>query len=416
METGIPLIDRVQEIYPWYKSEEYKKLEERYGTRVKETLNELILYPIFQFDSINDISQTLQKNKNKYYDLLKDKDVDWWQLIKEISFGLLVTFLKKYRSKKEKSSKSRWKIRLILDSTIIKRWGRKMAYTFNVYNPTDRCYMHAQKLLFFAVCVGKDKFIFPLAPTFITSKQHPNHVSPKVQIKQMLLELNNYVHANGLTLDGVRMVTDSEYSIIEVMKLAKQLGLEFYGALKSSWVVNIDSVDTHVLELKNGCIPKPPKHSHSIGLYYRLNASHNILGDIALLIKPYFCPFTRRLKYSVFLSSNPNVNSNVIHQEHSVRWKIENMFRDFKHVLAIASYHGTYHVAQNASFAISSLRFIFARLSLKVAALSPSLRWNIKNTKFTLTKLSRYIRDHYFLDSKSFKLKRLQYSPLSSVR
>jgi len=65
MNTGIPIIDSVLEIFPWDNSEEYKKITKIYGIEIQQTINELMLMPLLGFESVNDLAKSLNRDKDE---------------------------------------------------------------------------------------------------------------------------------------------------------------------------------------------------------------------------------------------------------------------------------------------------------------------------------------------------------------
>lgn len=411
METGIPLLDRVIEIFPWDKSEEYKKLEQRYGPGIQDILVELILLPVLYFESINDLSESAGRNKNAYYDLLKDPKVNWLLLLQEITWYLFLSLLQIYQSSTDKSFRSRWRIRILVDDTLIRRWSLKMAGVYNIWNSIDKHFMYAQKVVFLAISVGDGKFVFPLVYAFTKPKTAINRAKPVDIVIEILCALHQAAQEQNLTFEGLRLVGDSGYTNKDIVAIARLLGLEFYGSLQAQWKFTLqDGTVIRVGDLKNGHIPARARYCSYFGhKYYRLIAFHPELGKVALCIKPYTEAGTHKLKYWVYVSTNLYVSSVLIDREHTIRWKIEQMFKTFKHTLGIRFYQGIGNIGQSAWFALTCLRFIFVQFSLKLSSRFPSLRWNIRKKKFGFSTMRRYIRNNYILDSKLLKLKRLHY-------
>jgi len=402
-KTEIPIIDRVLEIFPWDNSKEYKKIENRYGEGIKTILEELLLFPILYFDSINDLSESIGRDKNKYYDLFKDPEIDWLLLLQEITWNLFITVLQVYQANEDESFRSRWRIRILMDDTLIRRWSLKMAGVYNTYNHIDKHYMYAQKVVFLAISVGDGKFVFPLVYAFTKKKTHPDYQKTTEIVIDVLDDLYDFVKEHDLTFQGVRIVGDSGYTSKEIVLAAKSMGLEFYGSLSASWnFILEDGRIINVGNLKNGLIPARPRQSSSFkDEYYRLLAYHPILGKVVLCITPYIEAGTHKIKYWVYVCSNPDIGCNLVAQEHTIRWKIEQMFKTFKHNLGIRFYQGISTTGQHAWFALTCLRFIFVQIAFKISSRFPSLRWNIKKKKFGLAKMMRYIRNNYHLSHKS---------------
>ncbi len=408
----IPLLDNVLKIFPWHNSQEYKKLQELYGSGITDVLYELILLPMLRLDSINDLSQVVGNDKNQYYDLLKDPAIHWPLLLQEISFGLFISILRNYQAKPDRSYRSRWRIRILMDDTLLRRWSLKMAGVHNIYNHTDKFYMYAHKLVFLAISIGDGKLVFPLFFHLSLPGDHPQRLPEADQAMNILNALYIAIRREGLCLDGVRLVGDSAYTTKEMVQIARLFGLEYYGSLSGAWHLQLeDGTTISVAALKRGCIATHLRQNNRLpNGYYRLRAFHPDLGKVALCIIPYIEAGTHRLKYSVYVSSNPDLSCVTIRNEHTLRWKIEQMFKTFKYVLGIRFYHGLGNSGQYGWFALTCLRFLFAQLAIKLASRFPSLRWGLPAKKFGLISIIRYIRDHYYIDSKSIRMKRLHYS------
>jgi len=407
-------MDSVLKMFPWDKSKEYQNLVERYGEGIRSVLEELLLLPLLHFDSVNDLSESIGKDKNQYYDLLKDPKINWIKLLQEITWYLFICILRVYQNSESKSFHSRWRIRILLDDTLIRRWSLKMAGVYNLYNHIDKHYMYAQKVVFLAVSIGDGKFVFPLVYAFTEPKTHPIHQKHTQIAVDILSALYEFTKEQGLTFQGLRLVGDSGYTSKVIVSAAKTMGLEFYGSLTASWTLILQDGSTiGVKSLKNGRIPaQARKNSYFEKEYYRLIAYHPDLGVVALSITPYIEAGTHETKYWAYVCSNPDIACHLIIREHTIRWKIEQMFKTFKHNIGIRFYQGISISGQHAWFALTCLRFIFVQFAFKISSRHPSLRWNISHKKFGLAAMMRYIRNHYRLSFNSKRDKRLHYSLL----
>lgn len=412
-KIGIPIIDSVLEIFDWSKSEEYKKIEERYGEAVKQILVELILLPLLKFESINDMAQAIGRHPNEYYDLLKDRKIDWMWLLIEFTQYFFLSLLKVYQKSESRSFQSRWRIRIAIDDTLIRRWSRKMGGSHCVWNYIDKYYMYGQNILCLAVIVGKDKFVFPLLCEISDSRCFVLRRTKTERVIEALQDLHKAAQEEGLSFQGLRLVSDSSYSTEDIVKTAKELGFKYVGTAKSKWNFTLkDGTEIKCSDLHKGNIPEKVRQSSRITPeYYRLIAYHATLGTLVLCI--FACSQTDRSKYQrywVYISPDLDMDCISVYREQKIRWKIETMFKTFKRTLGIRFYQGISRIGQNAWFALTCLRFIFVQLAFKVSSRFPSLRWNILKKRFGLSTLIRYIRDHYHLDSKYFGIKRLHYS------
>jgi hypothetical protein len=409
---GIPIIDKVLKILPWDKSKELKKVEKIYGIEGKEQFLELLLIPFVGLESINDLAESTGQNKDKYYKMLRNEKINWKALLQEITLHLFLVLLEKYQKSKSESTKSRWRPRIIFDDTLIRHWSLSMANVFNRWNYVDKHYMYAQKLVFMVVVIGDNKLSFPLMFDFISSKKCEDYKSNVEISLDMLRSLHNIVKSHHLCLDGVRITCDSGFTNHEIFNLSVELGLQFYGSLQSKWIFTLsDGTSISVRDLKNGSIPTRARVSPKMKReYYRLLASHPKLGNIVLCIVPYYQPGKTEPLYWVYCCSYVDIDCVTIYKEHQIRWAIERMFKNLKQYLGIFSYQGLSSSAHDAWLTLTALRFLFFQVTLKVAARFPSLRSNIPLSKFGFAALFRYIRDHFVLDSKLRKIKRLHYS------
>lgn len=411
MNTGIPLIDKVLEIFPWDKCKELEKIEKLYYPDIRQILIELILLPILAFESINDMAASIGRSKDKYYEILKHPEIDWKAVFQEITLNLFLAFLYLYANSTDPSFKSRWRIRLILDDTLMRRWSLLIANAFNFWNHVDNHYMYGQKPVFFIAVVGEDKFVFPLMFEFVLSAACQNRLTHVEIANEMLNQLNAVAIAAGLSLQGVRLTGDSGYTNKKIFHTAVEMGVEFYGSLSSSWKFTLDDgTPVSIGDLKKGNIPARMRQSGRMGReYYRLYLNHPDLGRVIVIVVPYHEVGTDKTKYWAYLCSKTDVDCLRVSKEHHLRWKIEGMFRAFKKNLGVCFYQGISETGQTAWFALTGLRFIFLRFAFKIAARCPSLRWHIPMPKFGFARLTRYIRDNFVLVSKRFRIKCLHY-------
>lgn len=411
MNTGIPLFDRVLEIFPWGKCKEIEKIEKSVSPDVRQLLIELMLLPILGFQSINDMANSIGRSKDKYYELLKNPGIDWKALFEEITLNLFLTFLEFCKSSQDPSFKSRWQIRLILDDTLMRRWSVLVANTFNFWNHVDDHYMYAQKPVFLIVVIGENKLTFPLMFDFVLSKACENRLTHVEIAQEMLEQLNALAIDRGLSLEGVRLTCDSGYTNKRLYRLVVAMGMTFYGSLSSGWNFTLfDGTTISIGELKNGEIPAQSRQSGRMNReYYRLYLRHPDLGNVLVVVVPYIEAGTLKTKYWAYLCSDTNVDCPRVSKEHHLRWKIEAMFRLFKKNLGACFYQGISEIGQNAWFALTGLRFLFIKLVFKIAARFPSLRWHVSMAKFGFARLFRYIRDNFVIVSKIFKINHLHY-------
>lgn len=411
--VGIPIIDSVLKMFPWDKVEEYEKLEERYGTEVKEVLAELILFPLLGFESINDLAQSTGRDKNEYYDLVKDHKVNWLLLLQEFTWYFFLKILQVYQHSKSPSFRSRWRIHIMVDDTLIRRWNNKMYGSFHLWNYVDKHWMYGQKLILLAVAIGKDKLVFPLFCAISDSRCFAIRRTSTEKVIEALKLLHQAAKEEGLSFKGVRLVGDSGYTNEDIKKLAEELELQYFGTAKAKWDFTLDDgTKLKCGDLQHGAIPEKIRQSARIGrFYYRLIATHATLGRVALCIFPCGKKATaKKIRFWVYLSTDLDADCITIFREHKIRWKIEQMFKTFKHALGLRFYQGIGSPGQNAWFALTCLRFLFVQVAFKLASRFPSLRWHLPKRFFGVSRFMRYIRDHYKLDSKSISAKRLHYS------
>lgn len=418
MNTGIPLLDKVLEIFPWCKSEELKKMEKLYSFDVRQLLAELILLPILGFKSICDMAESLGRSKDQYYEVLKNSEIDWKVFFQEITLNLFLTMLELYENSDDPSFKSRWRLRLILDDTLMRRWSLHLANTFNIWNHVDKHYMYAQKPVFLIVVVGDEKLMFPLMFDFVLSKECRNRLTHIEIAIDMLQQLRDAAVDADFSLRGVRLTCDSGYTNKDIFWTAVNMGIEMYGSLSSPWKFFLeDGSQISIADLKKGEIPAPMRQTGRMNReYYRLHLYHPDLGNVVVVVVPYKETGTCKIKYWAYLCSKSQVDSVTICREHHIRWKIEGMFREFKKSLGGRFYQGISEIAQNAWFALTSLRFLFLRFVYKIAARFSSLRWHIPMRKFGFARFTRYLRDNFVLVSKIFQLKRLHYCIVKELK
>ncbi len=362
MNIGIPIIDSVLEIFPWDNSEEYKKITKIYGIKIQQTINELMLMPLLGFESVNDLAKSLNRDKDEYYNLLKNSKIDWMKLQQEFSLEFFMSLLRQYQNHKDPSYRSRWRMSLILDDTMIKRWNIKMAGSFKTYNYMEKRYIKGQTIVFLAVAIEK-KFIFPLLCAFVDSKDYAVKQTRHQKVEKTLKKLYQYILDEGLSFDGLRLCGDSSYTNETIANLAKELKLEFVGTAKGKYDFTLDDgSEIKCSELQHGNIPSEPRQSSKIDIpYYRLFAHHSTLGRVVLCIYPCTkkTEENQKIKYWVYLSTSTNLDCISIYRQQKLRWKIEAMFRNFKQYLGIQCYHGIGIYGQQAWLALSCIRFIF---------------------------------------------------------
>ena len=450
---NIPLLDIILENLPWNKSKEYEKLEGKYGVEVKKTIWDLIVYPLLKIESIPDLAYSVNRNKNDYYDLMKDQSVDWLKLLQEITYAIFLSILIVYHNNTDESWRSRHRIRLITDDTILRRFSKYIAESHKVYNSIDHYFCNGQKMLVLAVSIGEDHLMFPI----LSSIQHTgnNGETSVATIAQAIDTLCESVKRDGLSMEiedlsmeGVRLVGDSAFSCGEIAKVSRKHGLQFYGTARASWVFTLpDGTKITCGELKRGEIPKGmnKRYSSELGTYYyRCTVSHETLGDIALAIiqlpqkegsgkasknkkkkggkkkrgkknNKKTVKKTKPMRFYVHFSTDLNVRCAVMVREHRLRVAIELMFKYMKHVLAIKSCQCVSGVAQNAWIALTALRFLLARLMVQFTKRYPSLRGDLSNSQCSLRYILRYFRNNYHLSATSLEIKHLHYDFVSRV-
>ena len=413
VKTGIPIIDSVIETFPWDKSEEYEKLQERYGPEVEDVLAELILLPLLNFDSVNDMADATGRNKNDYYDLLKDHKIDWMRLLQEFTWHFFLAALQVFQHSKSESFRSRWRLHILVDDTLLRRWSNKMYGSFHLWNYVDKHWMSGQKLVVLAVTVGKDKFSFPLLCAISDATCFAVRRTTTEKVIEALNSLHQAAVDEGLSFAGVRLVGDSGYTSDDIATTAKKLGLQYFGAAKAAWNFTLaDGTTIKCGDLQHGAIPEKVRHSSRMDRrYYRLIVTHATLGRVALCI--FSChkkAVGKKIRFWVYLSTDTSANCITIFRTHKVRWKIEQMFRTFKHGLGLRFYQGIGKIGQQAWFALTCLRLILVRLAIKLGYRHPSLRWHIPRRNWGLSRCFRFIGNHYCLDLNYFGKKRLHYA------
>jgi hypothetical protein len=283
---------------------------------------------LFKLFNPNQVARTLGIDENKLY-----RQMDTWSIYKlrkmVIEFGCqkAIEEIKKLQGKSA-ATRSRYRVSLCIDDTVIDRYGKVISLTYSWYSGRWKKTVKGQNIISIVLKIGD--LIIPLATRPVSKQGRGNTSKPKV-FKNMLEEVIEAFNKQGINLSEFPISFDSWYGSIELVELLKDAGFDqILIHAKGNHVFTIDGVNQKLSEHKKevelednqwGCKDIPVA---------RKIAKSPTFGDLVLLffeqlgkVQAVMC-FGRALRSCEMIS--------IWKQHHAV----EQFWRSLKHDLGIA--------------------------------------------------------------------------------
>ena len=355
----------------WLLQTEFKRQSED----AIETFLMMIFGHVFGIFTPNHLAQTLKIEKKKIYRELKTwSPYQMRRMFCEFGSREAIKEIKRIE-KMSPATKSRYRITLTIDDTVIDRMGRLIKMTYNWYSGRWKKTVKGQNIIGIAITIGNR--VIPLSVRLVAKQGRGNTTKPEI-FQQMLNELVELFQNEGIDLNEFPISFDSWYASTDLVELLRD-GYHFNQILihaKGNYIFTIDGtkgkLSGHKKEMELfsdqwGCSQTPVA---------RKSGESPTFGTATLLffkamnqIQCIMC-FGRKLRSCEILS--------IWHQHHGIEYFWRCLKSDFQyHCMRFRDKHGallTLAIKVMAYFAFNCLGF---------------------KTTMTFRQISIYIQQHF---------------------
>ncbi len=314
------------------------------------------------------------------------------RLLMKLSLLLLVDFLLRYQEAQTPSQKTR--SRLVLcgdDSLLVHAEESNQVDVVNLWSTLYKTYRKAHDLVLLGVTVGakRGSFFFPLWVELWHQPGMRNQTRPQ-RMAAALYRLKEALVDYGLSLEGIDFAADNGYLSPVVAKAVKACNLVMTTKLRSNQEVTLLSGEKMSLtQIREQMKTQPIRHDPRAGkqaYYWRTEAIHPYLGVGTLVIQ------RRKLRsggfqYHSHFSQHKDAKAITVLQISARRWPVEVFFRESKQQFSLGHLSYRKWSSLRGHVAIRGLLyFIFALVRRK-------LKW--KRSKKTIGALKRRFREAF---------------------
>ena len=401
---------------PWYASPMLTELREKYGEGFMQRIRDIILLPLLGYTSVRDAEEDLPYQRDTLYDILKLEGIGWFDLVEEITFMYFFYWVE-YGLSRDPSTLSRNRVRLILDHTLIVKWGQSIADVANLFDHVTGSHHLSHKLLVAYITVGVNRFRFPLAVR-LWSKEPTSHETHSELATAIIEKVHQEAQKRGISLSSVRVSADKDYCTDPLVAAVRRAGMVMYTTPQWNRTFTYKGRSITPRQIESESFPLEWRQSAKLrrdhplheGHYAYMPVEHATLGECALGIEEYVEAGTHKLKRHVYLCTDPTADGvRIVDEARKKRWPIEPNFRLSKQTGSYSCYQGTKQRANHAHYALGALRSILLEELLKLSQRRPSLSQGkrMENTSQLARFLSRNVRfDDIYKSERFIRLRR----------
>ena len=290
-----------------------------------------IMLPFFEEDSLNDLSEKHGKPLRKLYGLLRRHPETFEKFVHLFSLPLFFELLKDFHVANA-TSRSRQRLKLIVDDTKAEKFGKCMEFLHKLYDHTKDDYIMGYNYVLVLVVSGT--IVFPLSFILWLPKESPNYRSKNDIIRDEINALHTICKNRGQELTEVEFLGDSAYCVQKVLAAADKAGLRIITKPGNNHKFEFEGESLTPKEIIEKVKKRQWKYLEANTWYQRVSAKHHVYGDVVLVVR------SRQLKnekvvYDILLCNKTFYNGVRIHKSYKRRWEIELHFKYYKQYLSL---------------------------------------------------------------------------------
>jgi len=316
--------------------EELKKFVSRHLRKVIKAFQiiiALMLLPLSGCQSYYELSKEYGIGKNKVYRILGCCfPTSWLRLLRRISTKLLVKIVERYHNMSP-STKSRYGVRLVVDSTTLLKVAQKLKLAGIFWSGSLKRNAKSIQLVVIYAVIGEGKLLIPLDLRIRRPDPKGRGRRCKEQpalVLEMINDLKMRLILRGVDPKGWFVVMDSWYGSSDLLEKINGEGFITIFEGKSSYVFYLEGNKMKAGELVDRI---NWRESSCRDLHYaRVNVESPTFGDVTVL----FFKEEGKIRY---LITERNLISGVrIIVSYKLRWWIEEFFKILKTLLQIEKF------------------------------------------------------------------------------
>lgn len=303
-----------------------------------ETLQALLIQPLVS-DHFSDAEEITGQRMDTLREACRKNATKIMRLLSRLSLLQLVDFLERFRAAKTPWQKTRF--RLVLcgdDSLLVHAEESNQPDVVNLWSTLYKTYRKSHDLVVLGVTVGQGRgdFFFPLWVELWRQPGMRKQTRPQ-RMAAALYRLKESLEAYGMNLEEIDFATDNGYLSPHVAKAVKECNLVMTTLVKSSPKVFWGEDEISSADIRQNMEAKPIHYDARAGAqsyYWRTEVSHPSLGKGTLVIQ------RRKLRnggiqYHYHFSQHQNAKGITVLQIAARRWPIEVFFREGKQQLGL---------------------------------------------------------------------------------
>lgn len=334
-----------------------------------EVIMMLVAGNLMGFYNPNQLADHLGINKTELYRRIKDWSVyQWKKMLMIVGCECALPMIRDALCKSD-STKSRRRITLSVDDTVIKRCGQLLSYTYSWWSGQHHRTVNGQNLLAITMRIGQR--VIPLCIRPVGKQGRANIEKPQI-LKTMLSEVKDFFSEHSIDLTQFPITFDSWYGSQPLREALEELGFcDILVDTKSDYVFTIDGQKGQLRQHKKQ-ISLESAWGCDVDVCRKVGLSPTF-GKVTLL---FFADGKRKRCMMSFSSLRACEILSIWRQHHG----IEEFWRYLKHLLKLAemSLHG-----RSGTYAGVAVKLLSYLLGL---SLSIELRMTFHQVKVEIRK------------------------------
>lgn len=210
-------VNKILNLFQWIMQKNFKKSREE----TIEVMLMLAVGHVFGVYTPNQLSEILGIPKSKLYEEVKNWSIyQWRRMLILVGCEFALRELKEVREKSE-STKSRKRITLSVDDTVLQRCGKILSLTYSWYSGRVKKIVRGQNILGIVIRIGK--VVIPLALRPVGKQGCANTSKPEI-FKDMIEEVEEFFRKEGIDITEYPITFDSWYGSMELVTLLQNIG------------------------------------------------------------------------------------------------------------------------------------------------------------------------------------------------
>jgi len=290
-----------------------------------------ILLPFLEEDSLHELIESHDKKLTTLYRLLRQYPESFERFLHLLTIPLLFDLLDEFDAAND-TTKSRQRLRLVIDDTKSEKFGEMMEFLHKLFDHAkDRYIMGYNDVL---ILVVSGSMAFPFSFILWLPHDHPEHRSKNDIARDEIETLKTACDRRGYHLDEVELLFERAYHVQKVMKAANAAGFRVISKASSIHKFEFEGARLTPKKIIETVKERDWKYLDAATWYHRISARHHTYGDVVFIVRRRQLK-NKKLIYDVLICNTLFYNAVRIHKSYKARWEIEMHFKYYKQYLRL---------------------------------------------------------------------------------